>query len=282
MRGDLVAEAAADVLRDHPQLVGADPHRGRHHDHGEARELVVRRERPLPGTAIPLHERAVELERRRVEAVEVELRDLHDVVGLGERRVDVPPLPDAGVGEVPAAVLVQDRRAVFERRARVDDDLEGLVVDLHELCRVARELPRLGDDRGNGLADVAHLPDGERVVLDLAAGVGGDLEERIGEDRDLVARQRPVDALQLVRRAHVDRDDPSVRVGRADEVEVAHAMPLDVVEEDALALDEPAVLLARDALADEALLERRLLGSRLGRRHADPFPTATTASTMFQ
>ena len=59
-------------------------------------------------------------------------------------------------------------------------------------------------------------------------------------------------------------------------------MALDVVEEDALALDEPAILFARDALADEALLERRGLGRRLGRRHADAFPTATTASTMFQ
>ena len=84
MRRDLVAEAAADVLRDDPQLVGADPHRGRHHDHGESRELVVRGHRPLGRAAVPLDEGAVELERRRVEAVEVELGDRHDVVGLGE------------------------------------------------------------------------------------------------------------------------------------------------------------------------------------------------------
>ena len=123
------------------------------------------------------------------------------MVGLGERGIDVAPLPDARVGQVPAAVLVQHRRAVLERDPGVDDDLERLVVDLDELGRVARELARLGDDRGDGLADVAHLPDRERVVLDLTAGVGGDLEERIREDRDLVAGQRPVDALQLVRGA---------------------------------------------------------------------------------
>ena len=203
------------------------------------------------------------------------------MVGLGERGVDVAPLPDAGVRHVPAAVLVQDRRAVLERDPGVDDDLERLVVDLDELRRVARELARLRDDGRDGLADVAHLPDRERVVLDLAAGVGGDLEERIGEDRDLVARQRPVDARQLVRSAHVDRLDLRMRVRRADEVQVAHPVPLDVVEEEPLPLHEAAILLPRHALADEALLQGRRLG-RLGGRHADAFPAATTASTMFQ
>ena len=196
VRRDLVAEAAADVLRDHAQLVGADPHGGRHHDHREPGELVVRGDRPLARAAVVLDERAVGLERRRVEAVEVELGDLDDVVGLGERRVDVAPLPDAGVGHVPAALLVEHGRAVLERHARVDDDVERVVVDHHELGRVARELARLGDDGDDRLADVAHLADRERVVLDAPAGLRGDLEERVGEDRDLVARQRAVDAGQ--------------------------------------------------------------------------------------
>ena len=57
-------------------------------------------------------------------------------------------------------------------------------------------------------------------------------------------------------------------------MEEAHAVPLDVVEEDALALDEALVLLARDALAgpaplglllldDERLVQGRLSHSRL-------------------
>ena len=281
MRRDLVAEAAADVLRDEPQLVGADPHGGRHHDHGEPRELVVRGQRPLRRAAVPLDEGAAELERRRVEAVEVQLGDRDDVVGLGERRVDVAPLPDAGVRHVPAALLVEDGRAGLERDPGVDDDVERLVVDLDQLRRVAGELARLGDDRGDGLAEVAHLADRERVVPDLAAGVGGDLEERVGEDRDLVARQRAVDPRQRERGADVDRADARVRVRRAHEMQVAHPVPLDVVEEDALALDQAPVLLARDALADEPLLQGGRAG-RLGRAHAAPFPAATTASTMFQ
>ena len=281
VRRDLVPEPAADVLGDHAELVGADTHRGRHHDHGEPGELVVRRDRPLPGPPVELDEGAVELERRRVEAVEMELGDRNDVVGLCEGGVDVAPLPDARVGQVPAGFLVEHGRAVLERLPRVHHDLERVVVDDDELGGVSGELARLGNDGRDGLADVAHLADRERVVLHASARLGGDLEERIGEDRDLVAGQRPVDAGQLECGADVDGLDPRVRVRRAHEVEVAHPVPLDVVEEDALPLDEPPVLLARDALPDEPLLEGRGL-FRGGDAHAAPFPTATTASTMFQ
>ena len=186
-----------------------------------------------------------------------------------------------GVGQVPAALLVQHGGAVLERLAGVDDDVERLVLDDDELCGVARELARLGDDRRDRLADVAHLADRERVVLHLPARVGGDLEERVGEDRDLVAGQRPVHTGERERRADVDRLDPGVRVGRAHEVEVAHPVALDVVEEEALALRQASILAAGDALPDEALLEGRRLG-RLDGRHAPAFPAATTASTMFQ
>src|SRR5262249_14868509 len=78
-----------------------------------------------------------------------------------------------------------------------------------------------------------------------------ELEERIREDRDLVARERAVDAAELERLGDVDRDDLRVRVRRADEVDIAHPVPLHIVEEDALTLDEPLVLLARDVRARE-------------------------------
>ena len=157
----------------------------------------------------------------------------------------------------------------------------GSYSTIDELRGVAGELPGLGDDRDDRLTDVAHLADGERVVLHAPSRLGGDLEERVGQDRDLVARQRPVDAGQLERGADVHRLDPRMRVRRAHEVEVAHPVPLDVVEVDSLALDEAPVLLSRDALADEPLLESRGLLAR-GDAHADAFPAATTASTMFQ
>ena len=65
-------------------------------------------------------------------------------------------------------------------------------------------------------------------------------------------------------------------------MDVAHAVALDVVEEDALALHEALVLLARDARAREALLRGLDLVGGDG-RHAGTSPraAASIASTMF-
>src|SRR3954453_7253281 len=106
---------------------------------------------------------------------------------------------------------------------------------------------------------MAHLADGERVVLDVRARRRRQLEEGIGEDRDLVASERPVHTVELERLGDVDRLDAGVCIRRADEVDVAHLVPLHVVEEDTLPLDEALVFLARDVLADEAGLGLALL-----------------------
>ena len=282
MRGDLVPEAAADVLRDDAELVQPDSHRRPHHDRGETGELVVREHRPLPGAAVVLDEGAAALERGRVEAVEVQLVDPDDVIRLREGGVDIPPLPDTRVGQVAAALLVQHGGTLRERDPGVDDHVERLVVHDHELGRVAGELAGLGDNGDDRLSEVAHLADRERVVLDVAARRSGDLEERIGQDRHLVTREGPVDARQLEGGRDVDSLDSCVGVRRADEVEEAHPLALDVVEEDALSLDESPVLLPRDALSHRrALLQRAGLGLD-GRHRAPPSPAATTASMMFQ
>ena len=146
------------------------PDRRRHHDRGEARELVVGVDRPLPGAAVVLDERAVALERGRVEPVEVELGDLHDVVGLRDRVVPAAPLVGALPDEVRARVGVDHRDALVERVAGVGDRGQRLVVDLDELGRVAGELARLGDDDRDRVADEPGAADRERVVLDLVPG----------------------------------------------------------------------------------------------------------------
>jgi hypothetical protein len=238
---------------------------------------VVAVERPLPGRLLVLDERARALERGRAEAVKVELLDRHDPVGLRLRGLPVAPVEDTAPDGVRAGVVVEDGR-VLHGFAGVDEDVERLVLDLDELGRVARELARSRADGGDGLAHEAHLADRERVVLDLVPRRRRHLEERVGLDCDLVAGQRPVDAVERERARDVDRDDLRVCMGRADEVDVAHPVPADVVEEDPLALDEPLVLLARDRLADVALLQLDRSGDGLGRAHA---LVPTMASTMF-
>ena len=281
VRCDLVAEAAADVLGDEAQLVEADPQRRAHHDRREPRELVVRVDRPLPRAAVVLDQRAVALDRRRVEAVEVELVDPHHVVGLVERGAEITPLVDACPGEIRADLLVQHRRLLVQRDPRVDDDRKRVVVDLDHVGGVPGELPRRCGHGDHGLARVANLADREREIAHVRPGGRRDLEERVGRDGDLVARQRAENTRQLERSRDVDREDLRVRVRGTHEVHVPHAVPPDIVDEDALALDEALVLLARNRLSlVGAALELDPL--RRSRRHAltSPRETARIASTI--
>ena len=124
MEADLVAEPAADVLGDEPELVDADAERGRHPDRADPGHLVVAVDRPLARALVVLDERARALERRRGEAVEVEPLDLHDVVRLGERRVDVAPLEDARPDDVRARVVVEDD-LVLQRLLAVGEQQEA-------------------------------------------------------------------------------------------------------------------------------------------------------------
>ncbi len=255
VRGDLVAEAAADVLRDEAEPVERHAQRRSHPDRRHPGHLVVRVDGELLRAAVVLDERHRALERRRREAVEVELPDLDDAVGGLERAVDVAPVEHARPDDVRARVLVQDRRVLVLRPAGVDQHRQRLVLDLDEVGGVAGELARLGDDGDHRLAHVADLANGEGVVPDPAPGRRRQLEEGIGQLLHLGRRQRPVHALERLGRGHVHGDDAGVRVRRADEVDVAHAVALDVVGERPLAPHEPPVLLARDGRARVADLQ---------------------------
>ena len=207
VRADLVAEAAADVLRDEAELVHPDPQRRRHHDDREAGELVVRsgsstaRCRGCTRRARPLR-----LERRRREAVEVQPLDPDDLVGLGERRVVVAPVerrrarsrssrpPRAGAAR-PRPARARGRRA----RASGSYSTSTSSAASRASSRVAATTAATGSPTWRTRADR------ERVVLDVPAGRRRDLEERVGLRRDLVAGQRPVDAVELERLRDVDR-----------------------------------------------------------------------------
>jgi len=178
------------------------------------------------------------------------------------------------VGEPVAAVVATTRETARDASELVEIDYEPL--------------PAVADVEA-ALADETGPADGEAEVLQVRARRRGDLEERVSQERDLVPCQRPEDTRMLQRLRNVHRADLRVGVRRADEVDVAHVVPLDVVEEDALALNEPPVLLARHALAGVPGLRLGLLGDeRLGdRRCLAHSPTswpeaALTALKMFQ
>ena len=98
--------------------------------------------------------------------------DADDLVGRGERAVVVAPVEVALPDRVVRDVVVELRRVGVGGVLRVDDDVERLVLDLDQLGGVARQLARRRRRRPDRLADVAHLADRERVVLDVPPGSG--------------------------------------------------------------------------------------------------------------
>ena len=120
----LVAEPAADVRRDDPDLV-----LGQAGDHREQRAVGVRRlrghvDRRLAGGRVDVRHAAAALERRRVAARVVGV-ELDDPVGLGEGALGglgVAGLPVVDVVRVLALLVVADQRRVgLERLLRRGD-----------------------------------------------------------------------------------------------------------------------------------------------------------------
>src|SRR5258707_1092812 len=150
---------------------------------------------------------------------------------------DVVPLVTPGAERFVTAETFQ---ALARRPAAEDVYLHLTRADLLVVAPcTANTLAKLAHGLADRFPGEAHLADGEREVLDPAARLARDLEERIGERRDLLPGERAVDAVDRLGGRDVDAGDVRVRVRAADEVEVAHPVPLYVVDEDALALQEP-------------------------------------------
>ncbi len=130
---ELRAEAAADVRRDHAQLVLADPEHAGEDEPGDVRDLG-RRVQGDPAAA-RLGDRAARLDRAPRGPVVHDPVLQHDV-GLRERGVDVAAGDRPLVGLVGSELLPDQRRTVLERGLGVDHNGLRVVVDDHLLCRI--------------------------------------------------------------------------------------------------------------------------------------------------
>ncbi len=177
---------------------------------------------------------------------------LDDALGARKGRVGLARLDLVPVLDVPGRVVVELRRARRHRRERVGHGGQGLPVHDDLGRRVHREGLRGGDDRGDGLAHVAHPVHRERVVLApdvVAAGpaaFGARTFEWQGraQPADLLAGDDLEHAGALRRRGGVDLRDARVGVRASHERDVVHARQHDVGDVDGAARDEPRVFLA--------------------------------------
>ena len=166
----LAAEAAADVGRDHADLLGLEP------EHEPEDQLVLvwglgRQPDGQPAVVAELGDRRPRLDRAGREPLAlVRARDDHIAaveqlrVGILRRNVD------AGVG----TDVLEQQHLVAQRLAQVGHDRQRLVLDHHQLGGVVGALAGLAQHDGDDVADEPHLLRREERPEDL----GRDLDER--------------------------------------------------------------------------------------------------------
>ena len=275
----LVAEAAADVRRDHPDLVLGQPGDQRVDGPVRVRGLAGGPQRELPADPLVVGDAAAGLHRSRVDArVDDVLGDDH--VGAGEDRLGrrlVAGLPvEAVVVGLPLEVVADHRGVRREGGAYVDHRRQGVVLHVDQLERVARRVAVLGHHERDLLALEPDLVGGEHGLHVVGQGghPGQPLSGQVGAGDDrlhLGVGQRG---------GRVDADDPGMGDGRAQDREVQHPGQLDVVDVAAHPADEARVLLAEHP----AVPDRRLVVvdplevlAGFGRGH-DVLPTVSVSA----
>ena len=182
--------------------------------------------------------------------------------GLGGLLVSQVPLIDG----VARRDLVDLRRAVCLRLGRIDHRGQQLIIDLDLLGGVPGLRQRLGENDGDRVADVVRLAVRERRMrrhLHRRAVLGRD-HPAANEIADLVARklgagEHREHARHFGRGGAVDRFDPRVGVGRAQEIGVALPRTVHVVGVVTLAGDEALVLFAAHRRTDSGCAHGGLL-----------------------
>jgi hypothetical protein len=150
-------------------------------------------------------------------------------------------------------VRPQHRGTGLERLVRIDDDGQGVVLDLDLSGAVGRRVAAGRQHRGDLLGLVHHLLDRQHhlgvrhqgrhpVQVVLGEVLAGDDGQHAGH------RQRL---------AGIDLHDPGVGVRAADDVQVQHPGKLDVVDVGPSTADEARVLLALERVAHAADFGRR-------------------------
>ena len=144
---------------------------------------------------------------------------------------------------LPGLVVADDRRVGVQRPPRVHHHAQRLVLDLHQLERVA------GRVAVPAITNATSWPWKRTLSVASTACVSPD---RVGiQASPRASRSRPVMTASTLgcaqRRGRVDGHDAGVGVGAAQDRAVHHPRPLHVVDEQPAPADEPLVLLARHA-----------------------------------
>ena len=268
---DLRAEAAAHVRRhDFDAELGKAE---------EPRQAVLDGQRRLrrvpdsqdPSPRVPLGHHAARLDGAAAAALDRQPLAPH------ARR---PPQRPGGVadrlpeprGAVLGHVGVHARRAGRERGRQVGHDRKRLVLDLDQRGRVLGEVAIGRDDECDELAHVSDLVGREWPLRARVSqrGMRDQQRRRLVPLTQVGRGEHQADAGRAAGGGRVDPNDPRVGVAAPQRRPVEHARRVHVVHEAPEALQQPRILVARNARADRACAHQA----------ADrPMPACTSASS---
>ncbi len=180
---------------------------------------------------------------------------LGDRVRPCERGLGGLAVADRNVEQHVAGMLRPDLGCVpSDRVANAGHRGELRPLHFNGLDGIARDVDGLGDDKGDGVADMAHFVPGkdrirrpgERVVLEIEQA------RQVAEIADVVGRKDQRDAGQLASTPRIDGEF-CVGMRRAQHQRMQRLRRRDIVGVAALAANEGVVFLAEHALTDTKL-----------------------------
>jgi hypothetical protein len=175
--------------------------------------------------------------------------------GPREGGIAVAEIHLVGGDRVGGELAPHGRRAGFDSLAAVRDRRQQLVVHLDQRRRILGDVAVVGDNEGDGLADIGHLAVGECKgphMVERGARIGMPHHPALGHGRrQVVQGDHRVHARDRERRTLVDAANDGMRMRAAREACVQHVRDHHVVDEAALAAQQRRVFDAGDAGSDQ-------------------------------
>ena len=169
-----------------------------------------------------------------------------------DRGLDVAALEFAADDDIAAGLLMQQRRAVPHRLFRIDHDRQWFVVDGNQRRCVFGLVAAVGNDADDRLADMADLVARQRknrrgVIIRHARG----RDQRLDRVAPIRRCEHRNDTRRRARRRAIDGADARMRLLAPAERDMHRPRHLAVVGIGAASGEEPRVLGALDARADD-------------------------------
>ena len=211
----------------------------------------------------------------------------HDMCGILERGIDIAITEMHFGGRVVGRIHMCERSTGLTRGAAIARRRQRFVIDHHECGRILGDIAVVGDDDGDGLADMTDLILRQHIRHDVLRhmrvrhAVHAHIVEALGQVGQGIDRMHAGYGLG---HAFVDAVDLRVRLVAAHERRMQHVGQVEIVDEAAFAGQQRRIFQPLDGLADLRLARNILeIGDRIAHERAPArifCAASSAASTM--